>query len=95
MEQLPAIFGYALIAVLVPVLIARVVVGADWRTVRNACLIWYGLLLLAFGGLTSAEGFGWAMIFAMFWSIPALPVVALAVKLCAVVGRWCRGHPRG
>ncbi len=80
MDQLPGIFVYLCVAFGVPIALARFIVRADWRTVRNSSIIWYGFLLLAFDGLGSQEGFGWALIFAMFLSIPAVPIIALILR---------------
>jgi hypothetical protein len=62
-------------------------VRADWRSIRNACIIWYGGLLVIFGAFSSQQGFGWALIFAMFFSVPALPVITLVLKLWNRLGR--------
>lgn len=86
MEQLPGIFIYACAALVVPIVLARVVVRADWRTIRNACLLWYGFLMLVLGGYRSAEGFFWVLIIAMFWSIPAVPVISLVMKVWTRLG---------
>jgi hypothetical protein len=80
MDQLEGILVYSCIAVAVPVVLARFVVRAEWRTIRNACLFWYGFLFIAFGAGTSAEAVGWAMIFAMYFSIVAVPLVALVLS---------------
>ena len=80
MEQLLGIFVYVCAALVVPILLARVVVRAEWRTIRNACFLWYGFLMLVLGGFEGAEGFGWVLIMAMFWSIPAVPVISLVMK---------------
>jgi hypothetical protein len=80
MEQLEGLFVYSCIAVIVPVVLARFVVRAEWRIIRNACLIWYGFLFLAFAAFARADGFGWALIFAMYFSIPAVPVIALVLR---------------
>jgi hypothetical protein len=56
------------------------VVRADWKIIRNACILWYGFLFLAFAGFKSEEHFGWVLIFAMFFSIPVVPVVSLVLK---------------
>lgn len=87
MEQLPGILIYLCVAVIVPVALARFVVRAQWRVVRSACLIWYGFLLLAFGALGNAEGFGWALIFAMFFSILAVPIIAAVLTGWRWLGR--------
>ena len=80
MQQLPGILVYLCVAGVLPIVLARFVVRAEWRVVRNTCLIWYGFLLLAFGSHGSQEGFGWALIFAMFFSILAVPLIALLLK---------------
>jgi hypothetical protein len=89
MDQLEGILVYSCIAVAVPVVLARFVVRAEWRTIRNACLLWYGFLFIAFGAGTSAEAVGWAMIFAMYFSILAAPVIALGLRGWGwMVKRW-------
>jgi hypothetical protein len=94
MDQLPSLLAYLSVSLLVPVFLARALVRADWRTVRNACIVWYGFLLLAFGALGSQEGFGWALIFAMFWSIPAVPIIALVMKVWHRLGEIGAGPVR-
>lgn len=86
MEELPGIFIYLCAAFVVPIFLARVVVRAEWRTIRNACFVWYGFLMLVLGGFKSAEGFGWVLILAMFWSIPAVPVISLVMKVWKRLG---------
>ncbi len=81
MQQLSDIVFFSCIAIIVPVLLARFIVRADWRMIRNACLIWYGFLLLGFGALARADGFGWALIFAMYFSILAIPILALVFRV--------------
>jgi hypothetical protein len=68
---------------------SRFVVRAELRTIRNADRIWYGFLFPAPGAFASAEGFGWALIFAMYFSIPAAPIIALVLRGWGrVVTRW-------
>ncbi len=86
MEQLPDIFIYVCAAFVVPIVVARLVVRAEWRTIRNACFVWYGFLMLVLGGFKSTEGFGWVLIMAMFWSIPAVPVISLVMKVWKRLG---------
>ena len=94
MEQLPGLFIYVCVAVFVPIALARFVVRAEWRTIGTAALIWYGFLFLATGsGLHSQEALGWAFILAMFLSIPALPVIALALKGWARLGHRSSAAP--
>jgi hypothetical protein len=75
------------IAVVVPVVIARLVVRADWRAIRNACLVWYRFLALASGAFMGGDRLGWAMIPAMFLSVLAVAILALAFKLWGRVAR--------
>jgi hypothetical protein len=91
MDKFEGILVYSCIAVIVPVVLARFVVRADWRMIRNACLLWYGFLVIAFGAGTSAEAVGWALIFAMYFSILAVPVIALALRSGGwLARRWRR-----
>jgi hypothetical protein len=88
LQQIGSLFGYLCIALIVPVLIARFITRADWRTVRTAGIIWYGFLVLAFGGPFKPEALGWAMIFAMYFSILAVPLLALVLRLVSFL--WTR-----
>lgn len=81
MDDLGGLFVYLCAALFVPIILARYVVRAQWRTVGYACAIWYGFLLLAFGAFAGGDGLGWAMIFAMFYSIPAVPIIALLFRI--------------
>ena len=92
MVQIPAIVIYALAAFIAPIALARLVVRADWKVIRNACILWYGLLFLAFAGFKSAEHFGWVLIFAMFYSIPAVPLLSLILKLWNRLGKTPAPH---
>lgn len=87
MDQLPGIIIYFCVAIVVPIVLARFVVRADWRTVGYASLIWYGFLSLTTGGFLNQEALGWVFILAMFLSIPALPVIALVLKGWNWLGR--------
>lgn len=81
MSQLSDLLVYSCLALIVPIALARLLVRADWRTVLHACLIWYGFLFLAMGGFKGHDNLGWVFVLAMFLSIPALPAIALALKL--------------
>lgn len=87
MDQIPALIFYALVAVIVPIALARLIVRADWKVIRNACLLWYGLLFFGLAGFRSAEHFGWVLILAMFFSIPAVPLFSLILKLWKLLGK--------
>ena len=67
----------------VPILLAKIVVGATFQTILIAYAIWFGALLLF--GLGSSrnigEALGWPLILGMFFTTPALPIIALALKL--------------
>ena len=72
----------------VPVLLARFVLRAEWRQIVRAYLIWVGCLLVfrLLGGNTIDEGMSWALIIAMFATIPVIAVLSLTLKLTG----WAR-----
>lgn len=80
MEQLQDFFVHSCVAIFPPIALAWIVAWGERRIIRNACLIWYGFLLLAFGSFASVEGLDWAMIFAMYFLIPAVPIIALVLR---------------
>jgi hypothetical protein len=88
LQQIAPLVVYLCIAVVVPVLIARIILRADWRTIRNACILWYGVLVLGFGGPFRADALGWAMIFTMYFSILAIPLIVLGLRLVSFL--WAR-----
>ncbi len=68
----------------IPVALARYVIRANWREVAAAYGIVVGIMVLfslAGPNGQKEEAFGWAMILAMFYTIPAVPVFSLAVRL--------------
>ncbi|MEM1318372.1 MAG: hypothetical protein AAGF29_08910 [Pseudomonadota bacterium] len=67
----------------VPSLLALFVACFEWRAVFYAWLVWVGLLLLVFGTGTSNFGsvlYG-MLLYVMFFSIIAVPVLTLIVRL--------------
>jgi hypothetical protein len=97
LQQIGPVLVYTCVALIVPALIARFLIRAEWRLVRNACILWYGFLILAFGGPFKAEAVSWSMIFAMYFSILAVPMIALVLRLISYVwkrfGRSSYGKP--
>ncbi len=87
MEQLPGIFFIACLAFIIPVAIAHFVVRADWRTILKTCLIWYGSLFLAFGAFSGGDRVGWTLLAAMFFSVPAVPIIAAVLRGWNWLGR--------
>jgi hypothetical protein len=71
---------------LAPILLARGPVGASWPAILIAYAVWPATLLLFFAGQTKklAEVVGWSLIFGMFLTIPAIPLIALAIRLAGV-----------
>jgi hypothetical protein len=69
----------------VPILLSKVL-GASWRRILIAYGIW--IALLGVFGLTNArtldEAIGWPLILGMFMTIPAIPVIALVLRLARV-----------
>ena len=77
--------------VILPVLLAWGLVRADLRTIAKAYGIWIGFLVVAFGLLSSnsfSEGIGWALIIAMFYTTPVVPMLCLIMNIWA----WARGR---
>ena len=70
----------------VPILIANVPMGATWRSIAVAYGLWLGGLFLA--GLMASrslgKAIGWPMIFGMFLTIPAIPLIVYLLKLKGV-----------
>jgi hypothetical protein len=70
----------------VPVLVAKVPMGASWRSILIAYGIW--LALLAAFGLTSTrtwgEAIGWPLIMGMFFTLPAIVVIVLVLKAAGI-----------
>ena len=69
--------------VFVPVLIARLPMAASWKSILTAYGIWIGGLF--FLGLLSSrnigEAIGWPMIFGLFLTIPAIPLLVWLLRL--------------
>jgi hypothetical protein len=85
MDNLGPILLIVFVTVVVPVAIARYGVRAEWRTVLWTCLVWYGLIICLTG--TSQDGLGWALLIAPIFSIPAIPIIAFALKTWTWLGR--------
>jgi hypothetical protein len=89
MQHVGPIFFGLCVGVVVPILLARFVMRADWRTIRNVCFLWYGSLVIVFvvGGLANAEEVAaWAPIFALLMSIWVVPALSLILKLWGRLG---------
>lgn len=71
--------------VLVPVLISLVLIRGKWSEILKAYGIWIALLgLIGFmQGGAHGEGYGWAIIIAMFSTFIAIPVLVLVQKVVA------------
>lgn len=66
-----------------PVLVARFLFRGRWIELLQAYCIWIALLM-AFGftqGSTRGEGYGWALIIALFSTVFAIPILVLLLKL--------------
>ena len=68
--------------IVVPLWLARKLVKANWTQCGAAFLILWGGLLLLFllSAGTLDERMGWAMIYALFLTLPGVPIIALVVK---------------
>lgn len=73
------------IYVVVPIALAKYLVGATWTQVGIA----YGvhllfLALIGAGGSTWGEKIGWMLIIGMFTSIPAVPILSLILRVFGI-----------
>jgi len=87
MRNIPGVLMVFAAILVIPALIARFVVGGDWRQVGAAYLIWFALLfcvLFVPGKGQYEEKFGWMIIMSMFLSILAVPVITLIQR----IGGW-------
>ena len=80
--MLAGFLGFYFVA---PIFLARVVVGADWGTIAIAYGVWLVLLgIFALVNLASGikldEAIGWPMIMSLFFTIPAIPVLAVIMR---------------
>lgn len=89
------IFAVLGLYVIIPALIARLLLRADGRLVLRAYGIWAVILVGTFLAMTRSfeQGLGWALIFGLFWTIPAIPILVLALRLWAWLQRG-RLEPR-
>ena len=77
-EYIPALLAY----LIVPLVLTKALVRANWLQTGAAFgILWAVLLLLgiAMGG-TWGERIGWPMIFGMFFSTPGVPIIAWVLK---------------
>jgi hypothetical protein len=70
----------------VPVFVAKVPMGASWKSIFIAYGIWIALLA-AFGLITARtwdEAIGWPLIMGMFFTLPAIVVIVLVLKATGI-----------
>ena len=78
--------------VVAPVLVARFLCRGRWIEILQAYGVWIGLLAL-FGfieGGSHREGYGWALIIALFTNVFAVPIFVVLLKLRTCI--WARGQ---
>jgi hypothetical protein len=63
-----------------PIALAMLV-RADWHMIGKAYAIWGVFLVLAFGSAVGGEGVGWALIIAIFYTTPVIPLLCLIMKI--------------
>ncbi|MCB1492108.1 MAG: hypothetical protein KDJ77_09985 [Rhodobiaceae bacterium] len=70
-----------------PAVFGLVVTLGDWRAVLKAFLVWFGGLVAVFFLMSGSLGgtlYG-ALVYGMFFSIVAVPLIALLIKVGGVV----------
>jgi len=88
MEILAIILFNLSIYIFIPVIIARVLLYAEWRTIGNAYVLWYVFLFVVFG----KAGLQDVLMVALLWSIPAVPVITLVLQLSNSLRSWFSRH---
>ena len=86
-ENIPGCLTVLAAIFVVPALVARFVIGGDWRQVGAGYLLWFGFLTLVLivpGKGQWSEKFGWMTILSMFLTIVVVPVLTLVQR----VGGW-------
>lgn len=73
-----------------PVAVSRLLTRANCREIANAYCIWLVILLIggASMGNTIGEKLGWPMIFAMFYTTLAIPMMIWIFRLVGFRLRW-------
>lgn len=75
----------------VPALLALLITLGDWKAVLKSMLIWYGGLFAVFLFATASlqDALHGALMYAMVFSIVAVPCIAMLIKLQAwIKARW-------
>ncbi len=79
-----AVIFLSLLYFAIPIALARFIVRANWREIGSAYGVLIGIMILSgFTGIGGRleETFGWAIILAMFYTIPVIPTLSLIVRL--------------
>lgn len=79
----------------VPILLARLLFRGRWLELLQAYGIWIALLAL-FGFLQGGpndEGYGWALIIALFATVFAIPILVMLLKLLRHLKARAGGSP--
>lgn len=72
--------GFIVLIFVIPILLGLLTSWGDWKAVGIACLFWYGGLCL-FGIIGRDEGASFAFIYGFLFSILAIPVLSVCVKI--------------
>jgi hypothetical protein len=69
------------IYLVVPIALARFMVGATWPQITIAYVVLLlGLALISMGGSTIDEKVGWMLILGMFFAIPGIPILSWMLR---------------
>ena len=84
-EQCAAAAFFLGVYLVVPIALARLVVGATWPQIAIAyAILLLGLGLISAGGSTIDEKLGWMLILGMFFTIPGIPVLSFILRKAGV-----------
>ena len=77
--------AFAIATLVLPVMLARMLIGATWPQVGIAYMVWLVGIFILIGGLGKKtrknEALGFTMIFAMFTLWAGVPLTALVLRL--------------
>jgi len=84
-KQLGPLVFFLGVYLVVPITLARLIVGATWLQIAIAYVILVlGLGLISMGGSTIDEKVGWMLILGMFFAIPGIPILSLILRKLGV-----------
>ena len=80
-NQLGPLAFFLGVYLVVPIALARFVVGATWLQIAIAYgVLLLGLGLISAGGRNIDERVGWMLILGMFFAVPGIPILSVIIR---------------